>query len=329
MIQVTIQLETLRCISQADITVDPNGTVRSGGGASEPYLWVAFFFFDFRAGKKTNSMLSGSSCRQLLPENVQAGSVIPIPLLLGFNKMVLDDSIDIELLKPIAGAIVVVLEENETSENLMVIGHRVFGEAITDEIKALGGAELTPEQRQAIADRVQARVFAAIEANAGILETFRTRDRVIGSMIKTFDYSLLKMLRDQGLPYAIQDRVRNERTLRLPDPFPRVTVVDEYEINGSIKVSTFVPPGDDPCKAQKDALAAAVAEIERIDGEILDKQSRIRLSPPAKQKELRAQIAALQSERRAVVTQRDAAIEALQQCQAHLPVLSGFLAAES
>ena len=57
MIQVTIQLETLRCISQADITVDPNGTVRSGGGASEPYLWVAFFFFDFRAGRKTISML--------------------------------------------------------------------------------------------------------------------------------------------------------------------------------------------------------------------------------------------------------------------------------
>lgn len=322
MIQVAFHVQTLRCISQADIS--DNAVL--GGDTSEPYIWVAFFFFDPFAGKKTISMLPGLSCRDVLPENVRAGTVLQIPVLLGTSKMVLDDS---TIVKPVAGLIVVVLEENETRDALIQIGHQEFGNAVDDEIRTVSG-DLTDEQKQAMEDRVRDRVITAIRNNSGIFDSFRVQDRFIGSIVKSFDYPLLKLLLDKapGLPYPIQDRLRSERTIRLPSPFPPIQAVDEYEINASIQVSPFVPPGPDPCQAQKDALAAANGEIERIEGDILDLQSQLRLAPAPKKQEIRNKIRALQAERRTAVQEMDRAIEALRQCQTKHPVLSGFSAAE-
>ena len=81
-------------------------------------------------------------------------------------------------------------------------------------------------------------------------------------MISEFKYPLLKVLLDQGLTHSIQESVRNERTLHLPSPFPSIKAADEYEINGTIRVTPFAPLAPDPCKELRDALAAANAEIE-------------------------------------------------------------------
>src|SRR5262245_39662538 len=326
MVTVTIQLDTLRCISQVDEPL--------GDPSSEPYLWVAFFFFDNSTATdsepglvKTINMLSGSSGRQVLPENIRAGTVVPIPALLGKTKIVLD----LDGLEPVAGVIMVVIEENETSENLIQIGHRVFGEAINDELNAVargGSVNLTDEQKQAMAARVQSRVTTAIDDNAGPLEFFRRKDRFIGFASESFSGPLLRLLLDKapGLPYPIQDRVRSERTIALPFPFPPVRAVDEYEISGSISVSAFAPPAPDPCQVQVQALADVNATLEEIDGDLEDLQEQLRLAPPTKKQEIRNKIKARQADRRAAVQQRDQAFAALQQCRAQHPAPSGFSA---
>jgi len=320
MVKVVIQLDELRCISQFD-----NGP----SDASEPYLWLNFFFFDNVTATDSEpgllrsiNMLPGSSCRDLLPENIRAGTVIKIPALIGKFTFVLDDSVDI--FKPAVGLIFVVIEENETSENLIVIGHQVFGEAIKDELNEVAkklSFDLSEDEKKAIADRVQSRVFGAIEDNAGPLEFFRRKDRVIGFGSETYSWPILKLLLDKapGLPYPIQERVRSERLIQLNPPFPPIKAVDEYEITGSIAVSLFVPPGADPCQAQKDALAEANRALEELDGELTDLQQRLRLSPPAEQARIHQQIRQLQAQRRVLVKQRDDASAAFGQCRIQHP----------
>ena len=325
--RVTMQLDTLRCISQADF--DETGTILSGS-TSEPYLWVAVFFSDNSqlSGNPdlatTFNLLEGSSCRQLLPEGVQAGTVIPIPLQIGKVQL----TMDLVGFSPVAGVVAVVLEENETSDELIRIGHQTFGAALRDEIRDVvksGKKELTDEEKRAIESRIEDRVKTAIREHAGIGEFFRLKDRFIGSMTETFTGPVLQLLLDKapGLPYPIQDRVRKERTIRLGD-FPPFKVVDEYEISGSVSVSHFVPPAPDPCQGETDALAAANAEIETIDADLLELQQKLRFSPPAKQKEIRAEIKAQQARRRIVAHQRDEAFASLQQCRAQHPGFSGI-----
>ena len=314
---VTIQLETLRCITQFDHVADP---------ASEPYLWVAFFFLDQATVTDSDpdlivtiNPLEGSSCRSLLPENIRAGSVIDIPNALGRLQFMLTLS---GSPSPIAGVIAALVEQNETSDNLIRIGHKEFGDAIRDELNTIarsGSTEVTDEQEQEIAARVQARVFDVIAANAGVLEFFREKDRFVGFITTVFTGAELQLLRDkaEGLPYPIQERIRRERTIPAAAPFPAFTVVDEYEINGSIRVSRFLPPKPDPCQGEADALTAALQAIEEAEGEIADLQQQLRLAPPAKKAEIRNRIRQLQNQRRALGVQRDKAAEALAQCRSH------------
>jgi hypothetical protein len=318
---VTLQLETLRCISQFD---------HLGDSSSEPYLWVAFFFLDQATVTDSDpnlvatvNTLEGLSCRGILPENIRAGAVINIPPQLGRTQFALNLAASPS---PVAGVIAVLIEENETSDNLIRIGHQVFGAAIRDELNKIvlsGSADLTDEQKKAIADRVKGRVLDAIAANAGGLEFFREKDRFLGFAVEIFDGPVLQLLRDQaeGLPYPIQDRIRSERTIALPPPFPAFAVVDEYEIGGSIRVSRFQPPKPDPCQVEADALTAAIRAIEETDGDLVDLQQQLRLAPPAKKQEIRNRIRQLQGLRRTLVAQRDEAVEALSECRSHHTVV--------
>lgn len=333
MVSVTMQLDTLRCISQFDDL---------GNATSEPYLWVDFFFFDHTTAisepdlVKTVNMLSGLSCRDLLPEGIKDGSVIDIPARLGKIQFVIDQA------GPSAtGVIMVLIDENETSDNLIRIGHETFGDAVRDELKKIvlsGSPDLTEDQKKEIADRVKKRVFDAIEAHAGIGEFFRRRDRLIGFATEVFTGPILQLLLDKapGLPYPMQDRIRSERTIQVPSPFPPapspfppLKVVDEYQIDGSIRVSAFQPPQSDPCQGHADTLAAANQAIEETDADLLDLQQQLRFASQAKQKEIRNKIKQLQTRRRTLVTQRDQAFEALRQCRSQHPAVSRLKVGEA
>ena len=127
MIEVTFNFNELRCIHQYD-----------GGGPSEPYMWIVFFYVDASTLTPrpsdfvaTMNMRTDISGRQLFQEGIRPGRIVPIPETLGRARILLDDT---GLAPPAIGAVYALLEENGTTDRLMKIGHQEFGQAFHEEI---------------------------------------------------------------------------------------------------------------------------------------------------------------------------------------------------
>ncbi|HZJ16711.1 MAG TPA: hypothetical protein VFD27_16785, partial [Chthoniobacteraceae bacterium] len=212
MIEVTFNFNELHCIHQYD-----------GGSASEPYLWIVFFYVDsstITSGQgfvATWNMRSNISCRQIFEQNVRPGKTIAIPDTLGSVRLLLDDAV---LTSPAAGAVYALLEKNGTTDSLMQIGHRVFGQEFDKEINDYVRSHLpdvpplSTVDRDAMAARIEDKVFSAVYDAADFLEYFRSKDRMIGFASEYFPWPALTLLRDRtpGQPYPIPRTIRLERT---------------------------------------------------------------------------------------------------------------------
>jgi hypothetical protein len=321
MLDVMLQLEQLDCVRQSD------------SSGSEPYMWILFFFADSttvssRAGTavRTINMLEGVSGRQIFPSNVVAGRMLSIPENLGRIRLVLDDTV---IKKPAAGVVFTVLEENDTTDGLMRIGHREFGEALSDELNGLVSRfaladvpPLTNEERAAIAKRVQDRVKSAIEGAASGWEFFKKRDRVIGFGADFFSWDVLQLIKDlaPGKPYPLQHIVRSERVVVPggPGTLPR-TVVDEYEVTGSIRVNIFTPPPVDPCQAEKDGFNRLNQAVKDLDQQIASLQEELNEASGTQKPGILKQIDDARKERKKLLPELDAARDAFQTCRAQHP----------
>jgi hypothetical protein len=316
MIEVIFQLEQLRCLKQYD-----------GGGPSEPYLWVDFFWVDSGTFTDANpdvvatsNMLSGLSARNVLPENVRPGSVVAIPERIGRMRILLDDSI---IHTPGAGFVFALLEENGTSDNLMQIGHRVFGEAFNKEINDYVRQHipdvppLSDADKNAMAERIKGKVFSAVEDAASVWEFFRSKDRVIGFASEFFSWPVLTLIRDlsHGQPYPLLYNLRSERLVIQNPQMPPVRAVDEYEVNASVRVTTFTPPAPDPCQAQKTALQAATQALKDLANQIAALQAELQTAAGPRKSDILKEIAELRRSRPALLAQQESAQKALQLCR--------------
>jgi hypothetical protein len=214
MMEVVFNYNELFCIRHSD-----------AGDKAEPYMWFAFVFVDVNTITAsrfviTLNMADQVSCRHLFQQGAESGDVIPIPPSVGHARILLDDT---GVVPPAVIVVYALLEENETTDSLMTLGHKVFGQALDDEINdfvrksALSPPPLSKEERDAMAGRIQKRVFDALEDAASWTECFNTRDRVVGFATEFFDWDALSVMRDgaPGQPFPIPRTIRGERLARV------------------------------------------------------------------------------------------------------------------
>ena len=313
MVEVIFNFNELRCIHQYD-----------GGSRSEPYLWFVFFYVDastITGGEfvATRNMRSDISCRGIFEGGVRPGRTIAIPETLGRVNVLLDDT---GIAPPVAGVVYALLEENGTTDSLMKIGHRVFGQAFHEEINAYVRSHLpsppplSAEERQAMAERIEDRVFDAVNDAADWTEYFRSADRVIGFATEYFPWPALTLLRDQapGNPYPIPRTIRKERQV-VQYPGNLVTVVDEYEVMGTIQVSPYTPPPPDPCQALKNAYNEAARLVEQLRDALDRLRSEFAQAPPSQRPGIAAEIAETQANLNQALDAARQAQDAYNQCR--------------
>lgn len=312
MTEVVLNFNELRCIQQYD-----------NGGASEPYMWFVFFYADSSTIQSasgvvaTRNMLSGLSCRNKFEENVKLGKTIAIPSDIGRSRLLLDD---VGFPSPVVGVVYALLEENETTDSLMRTGHRVFGEAFNEEINNhvrnnLADPSLSDQQKKDMAKRIEDRVFSAVRNDAGVFEYFRTKDRVIGFHAEYFPWPVLSLISDRsnGNPYPLSQQIRKERVV-IVNMRP-VTVVDEYEVNGSIQVRPYTPPAPDRCQAERNALNAATQRVKSLQSTLRALQTEFAQTPGPQRAAIRAQIIETRAELSQAIDAAEQAQEAYTRCR--------------
>lgn len=293
---VKMHLDQLSCIAEDD-----------GSGASEPYLFVTYFWVDGRniATPQPVSTMTPvyNAYRTEMPNGVRAGTVITVPPFLASAEFEVDPG---PLNFMLAGVIVLVLEEDESPLSAVLAGRNAYlsgvHEALNDLVKAriqnLDTSAVTPEEVKAIADAVKGAVVDAIASRLSIWQKlFDDQDDLIGYTHVAF------------IGPEIQTR---------PLVFPAVAngAANRYALTGTMTVQPSQSnPTTDLCAGPRQALRAKEDEIRGLQLQRQHLQQELVHAPTNQKAALVRMIVALGERITALEAELPALQAALKACQ--------------
>src|SRR6266436_5663386 len=123
LISAKIEVPVLHCTQQFDDT----------HGNSEPYLWFAYIFSDITTAN-TQQPISVfvplvSNTRALFPGNVGNNQDVPIPPEIGTFQVNLDSG-RLDPPRVLLGVFIVLLEQDDTSDEAIAAGYDAFRDAV-------------------------------------------------------------------------------------------------------------------------------------------------------------------------------------------------------
>jgi hypothetical protein len=224
-LNVVLKLDRIKCHDEGDFI-----------GSAEPYLWTVFFKADgetlvvnsdgpsapFLQGVPTVVGTPGNH-GNLGDTDVDEGDTVTIPAIIGEYRTVMKP---IELTTPILtvsevggviGCVVVLMEEDNTSDSAIIRGHEALDRAVRDRLTALlqtlsiAKTEPTDEDIAAMADQIGSAVKDAIGAGVSVLDFIvagGNMDDQIGS--ETFRFSHKQLEAMGGAPVPFSRRWDNE-----------------------------------------------------------------------------------------------------------------------
>lgn len=282
---VAMHLDRLRCITESDTN-----------SRSEPYLWVTYFWVDGRNIAQPEPVSTHTpiydAFRTEFADNVTEGSVIAVPSFLGNAGFEVDPG---PLGFMLAGVIVVLWEEDDTSLSAMRAGrnaylsaiHAALNDLVRQRISSQNQGSITDAEVKAIAAAVKPAVESAIRSSLSFWDTFDNQDDQLGfghvaftgSDIRTRDFT-----------------------------FPELgNASNRFVLNGSMKVTPSRPTFD-RCAAPRAALAAARNQIHGLQTLRASLQGQLQTAPPQVKAILVDRIQALAAE----IAQREAELPALE-----------------
>ncbi len=219
-LSVIFELERLKCFEEAD-----------GWGSAEPYMWTVFFKIDGTTCRLNNSlMLEGSATIYTTPgshgnlnnNDVDGGETVQIPSVIGYREMTLTPIPVPDFVKnmgtddapAVAGCIVVLMEEDNVSDDGAEAGHRALNQAIQNAldnlIPTLGAfnQEISDDDINNLTSQVQSRVEDAIKNQQNFFEnlwSWLNKDDTIGTVVWKFSSD---QLLDQN-PISLRKRWKN------------------------------------------------------------------------------------------------------------------------
>lgn len=280
MINATINLPTLRCHEQFD-----------SGRTSEPYLWTAFFFADAATTKTTKQVRVivpqfFNSLRSNFPDGVTNGQDISIPPEVGRQTIKLDTTDD----RVALGVLVLLLEQDDTPEDAMKIGHRALGDALEKElnkfVKEHGPTRPNDEQVKAITSAVESTVKSAIKKELNLLDQlFRNQDDFLGNTSTLLLGPEVTHPNGNGLTFPLI-----EKDEFIPNGTGGVVKVghQKYEIvGGTLTVEPFVP---DPCAAEIIAFNQATVVVDQLKRALRTLEDQLKKAPATQKDILRQEV---------------------------------------
>jgi hypothetical protein len=294
---VKMHLDQLTCIAEDD-----------GSGASEPYLFVTYFWVDGRNISQPQPVSTMTPVydgyRTEMPNGARAGTVLTVPPFLANAQFEVDPG---PLGFMLAGAIVLVWEEDETPLSAVLAGRNAYLSGIHDElntlvktrIQNLDTAPVTPDEADALADALRPIVKDAIASRLSIWQKlFDDQDDLIGFTYVAFTGA------------DIQTRAL---------AFPSIPVDggdNRYALTGTMTVATSNPqPVFDRCARPRQALRAHQDQIHGLQLRRQSLQQQLVTAPPSHKAALVQMITALGQQITALEADLPALDAALTSCQ--------------
>jgi hypothetical protein len=178
-LDVQIRLDKIHCFDEGD-----------GIGTAEPYLWAVFFKIDGDSTFINEQYVLQGTVKEvftnlgdhgnLSTQDVDAGDDVPIPAQFGYGTRLTPIPLRVPILETthfpgIMGCIVILLEEDETSDSAVASGHAALQMAVTEQLNRLiptlriGHTEPTDEEIKQIEDKVTAAIEDAIARDTRVL----------------------------------------------------------------------------------------------------------------------------------------------------------------
>lgn len=296
---VTVRLNSLRCIAESDRNV-----------GSEPFLWVTYILVDGNRLTQPEPVVTYSPIldRKEFPDNVRAGQVINVQNIIdNFSEPVDPGPFNFRLV----GCLVVLLEEDETSDEAMQAGHRAYSKAvhealnnlIRERIRMLNQEAVTDEEVNAIRNAIEPKVKSAIKSDLKVWDFFDNQDDIVGVSHVAFIGDELQS-KEFEFPELVGPGSKNH-----------------YVLSGSLTVGPVpdVPPNRPRCAELRAAMQAQRDEVQALQTTIAQLQQELRNAGPLEKPDIVRQIAEARGEiprAKEELQRREAALRA---CEA-LPV---------
>ena len=296
---VTVRLNSLRCIAESDRNI-----------GSEPYLWVTYFLVDGSRLTQPEPVLTYSPvlAREKFPDNVRAGQVINVQNIINHF---------IEPMEPgplnfrLVGCLVVLLEEDETSDEAMEAGHRAYSKAvhealnnlIRERIRTLNQEAVTDAEVNTIRNAIAPTAKSAIKSELKVWDVFDNQDDMEGFSHVAF----------------IGDEVQSKEF-----EFPELVgpgSKNHYVLSGSLTVGPVpdVPPDRPRCAELRAAVQAQRDGIQALHTTIAQLQQELRNAGSLEKPDIVRQISEARDEIPRAKEELERLEAALKACEA-LPV---------
>lgn len=305
----TIRLTQLRCILESD------------SGPSEPYLWVTYFALgpsipQFQTGPLAFSTPAYDAFRTEFADNVSAGDVVSIPPFLASAHF------DMDLQTPgpkLLGAVVILLEEDDTRLSDMVAGRIAYTKEMESQLNALmtkriaagDSGPLTDAEKEGIKAAVTSKVEAAVSSGQSAWDLFRNQDDPLG-----FTY---KILPERSMDEPTTPPVIVPQTFEFPevttthDGWFSDTVTDRYVLSGEVTVESVPAETVDLCAAPRAAVEDKKDEIAALQHRRGSLQQLLQHATP--------------QQKAAIIDEIGATNDLIGQAEASLPALEAALKA--
>jgi hypothetical protein len=259
-LNVTFKLDRLICYDEAD-----------GWGSAEPYMWTIFFKIDGTTCTLNDAlMLEGGATIFTTPgshgnlrnNDVDGGDTVPIPDAIGSQSMILAPIQVPDFVKQagtddvaaIAGCIVVLMEEDEVSDDGAEAGHRALNAAVQSALDSIvptlgfTNQNISDDDINRLFGQIQSSVEDAVKNQQNFFEnilSWLNPDDTIGTVVWKFSGDELL----SNNPVALEQRWPNEQN--------RSNDNGDWEIIGSIETEEIPSCPADVASSILDGLFGA------------------------------------------------------------------------
>ncbi len=275
--RVDLHFTQLLCIAQSE-----------GSGGSEPYLWTTFFAYGSEPDPSPAFFRvitpAYDAFRAEFPNGVKAGQSVPVPVFVSSASFDID--MDGARNPKIVGCIAVLMEEDDTPQNSIVLGRIAYSKAIEEQLNTFASHRAstgdfsppTDAEIEAMKKAVISKVKSAIASDQHFWNVFRDQDDNLGFSYRFFVHDKDKPSESTIQPGAFEIDLGSGN--------------NRFTLSGQIGVRPVPVQPVDLCAGPRAALEAKKNEIAGLQGRVTALQYELNHATPQQKSAIVSEIQA-------------------------------------